>query len=143
MRYQLHYHPTVQGRGEFVRLAWKSRHRLRRCRSRKADQRAGDDEIIDDKRSAAAAVCAAVSEAASSSSRRLRISYSISARAEFVAREGRNGFGRTSSSSPSPTSSSRFMTLTIRSRARLYYEEQRPAAKRRTHDFWRYRVPKF
>jgi glutathione S-transferase len=25
----------------------------------------------------------------------------------------------------------------------LYYEEQRPAAKRRTGDFWRYRVPKF
>jgi len=25
----------------------------------------------------------------------------------------------------------------------LYYEEQRPAAKRRTRDFWRYRVPKF
>jgi glutathione S-transferase len=25
----------------------------------------------------------------------------------------------------------------------LFYEEQRPAAKRRTHDFWRYRVPKF
>jgi glutathione S-transferase len=25
----------------------------------------------------------------------------------------------------------------------LYYEEQRPAAKRRTDDFWRYRVPKF
>ncbi len=25
----------------------------------------------------------------------------------------------------------------------LYYEEQIPAAKRRTHDFWRYRVPKF
>ena len=24
----------------------------------------------------------------------------------------------------------------------LYYEEQRPAAKRRTADFWRYRVPK-
>jgi glutathione S-transferase len=25
----------------------------------------------------------------------------------------------------------------------LYYEEQKPAAKRRTVDFWRYRVPKF
>jgi glutathione S-transferase len=25
----------------------------------------------------------------------------------------------------------------------LYYEEQKPAAKRRTQDFWRYRVPKF
>jgi glutathione S-transferase len=25
----------------------------------------------------------------------------------------------------------------------LYYEEQKPAAKRRTEDFWRYRVPKF
>jgi glutathione S-transferase len=25
----------------------------------------------------------------------------------------------------------------------LYYEEQRPAAKRRTKDFWHYRVPKF
>jgi glutathione S-transferase len=25
----------------------------------------------------------------------------------------------------------------------LYYEEQKPAAKRRTADFWRYRVPKF
>ncbi len=25
----------------------------------------------------------------------------------------------------------------------LYFEEQRPAAKRRTQDFWRYRVPKF
>jgi glutathione S-transferase len=25
----------------------------------------------------------------------------------------------------------------------LYYKEQKPAAKRRTHDFWRYRVPKF
>ncbi len=25
----------------------------------------------------------------------------------------------------------------------LYYEEQRPAAKLRTRDFWRYRVPKF
>jgi glutathione S-transferase len=25
----------------------------------------------------------------------------------------------------------------------LYYEEQKPAAKRRTDDFWRYRVPKF
>ena len=27
--------------------------------------------------------------------------------------------------------------------SRLYYEEQRAAAKRRTKDFWRYRVPKF
>jgi glutathione S-transferase len=25
----------------------------------------------------------------------------------------------------------------------LYYEEQKPAARRRTQDFWRYRVPKF
>ena len=25
----------------------------------------------------------------------------------------------------------------------LYYEEQRPAAKRRSADFWRYRVPKY
>jgi glutathione S-transferase len=25
----------------------------------------------------------------------------------------------------------------------LYYEEQKPAAKRRTADFWRYRIPKF
>jgi glutathione S-transferase len=25
----------------------------------------------------------------------------------------------------------------------LYYEEQKPAAKRRTEDFWRYRAPKF
>src|SRR5581483_1333271 len=25
----------------------------------------------------------------------------------------------------------------------LYYEEQRPAALRRTKDFWRYRVPKY
>jgi glutathione S-transferase len=25
----------------------------------------------------------------------------------------------------------------------LYFEEQRPAARRRTRDFWRYRVPKF
>jgi glutathione S-transferase len=25
----------------------------------------------------------------------------------------------------------------------LYFEEQRPAARRRTKDFWRYRVPKF
>jgi glutathione S-transferase len=25
----------------------------------------------------------------------------------------------------------------------LYYEEQKPAAKRRTNDFWRYRMPKF
>jgi glutathione S-transferase len=25
----------------------------------------------------------------------------------------------------------------------LYFEEQRPAARRRTEDFWRYRVPKF
>jgi glutathione S-transferase len=25
----------------------------------------------------------------------------------------------------------------------LFYEEQRPAAKRRTRDFWRYRVPKY
>jgi glutathione S-transferase len=25
----------------------------------------------------------------------------------------------------------------------LYFEEQRPAAKRRTQDFWRYRVPKY
>jgi glutathione S-transferase len=25
----------------------------------------------------------------------------------------------------------------------LYYEEQKPAAKRRTQDFWRYRAPKF
>jgi glutathione S-transferase len=25
----------------------------------------------------------------------------------------------------------------------LYYEEQKPAARRRTRDFWRYRVPKF
>ncbi len=25
----------------------------------------------------------------------------------------------------------------------LYYEEQKPAAKRRTRDFWRYRLPKF
>ena len=114
-------------------------------RGARASRRAGDDENHRRQAQRAAAVCAAVPQSRQARHRADR-EYPVLSRPapELVAAATRrDGFGRISSSSPSPISSSRSTTPTIRSRAGSIIEEQKPAAKRRTQDFWRYRVPKF
>ena len=55
----------------------------------------------------------------------------------------RAGCGRTNCSSPSPISWLQIHDTHHPISSSLYYEEQRPAAKRCTDAFWRYRVRKF
>jgi hypothetical protein len=83
MRYELYYHPTVQGRGELVRLALEDAGADYVDVARRKGK-AGVPammKIIDDKRSARPPFAPPSSKPASSSSRRQRIFYSISARA--------------------------------------------------------------
>ena len=83
MRYELYYHPTIQGRGEFVRLA------LEEAGADYVDvaRRKGKAgvpammKIIDESAAHVRPLRRRSSKPASSSSRRQRIFYSISARA--------------------------------------------------------------
>jgi glutathione S-transferase len=146
MRYELYYWPSIQGRGEFVRLALEE---------------AGADYVDVARRSGKRGVPAMMKLL--DGTRIARPSY-----APPFLRAGKLIIGQTANIllylggrlklAPRDEVGALWvhqMQLTIADMVThihdthhpvsgwLYYEEQRPAAKRRTQDFWRYRVPKF
>jgi glutathione S-transferase len=146
MRYELYYWPSIQGRGEFVRLALEE---------------AGADYVDVARRSGKRGVPAMLKLL--DGTRVARPSY-----APPFLKAGKLIIGQTANIllylggrlglAPRDEAGALWvhqMQLTIADMVThihdthhpvsgwLYYEEQRPAAKRRTQDFWRYRVPKF
>jgi len=118
MRYELYYWPTIQGRGEFVRLALEESAADYVDVARKPG-RSGMPAMItllDGKPSSIRHSHPRFSRAASSSSARPRTSFSFSARAMGSHLATRTcGCGSTNYSSRSPISWSRSMTHTTRS----------------------------
>jgi glutathione S-transferase len=145
MRYELYYWPTIQGRGEFVRLALEE---------------AGAD-YVDVARRGKSGMAAMMRFLESKSL--ARPSYAppfLKAGKDVIAQTALilHYLGPRLGLAPRDEAG-RFwahqLQLTITDlvvqihdthhpvSGWLYYEEQKPAAKRRTADFWRYRVPKF
>src|SRR5665213_3096523 len=145
MRYELYYWPTIQGRGEFVRLALEE---------------AGAD-YVDVARRGKSGMAAMMKIL--QSERLARPPY-----ASPFLKAGKDIIGQTAlilfylgprlNLAPRDEAARLWthqLQLTITDlvvqihdthhpiSGWLYYEEQKPAAKRRTADFWRYRVPKF
>jgi len=145
MRYEFYYHPTVQGRGEFVRLALEEAGAdyVDVARKGKAGV-AKMFKIIEDKRSARPPFAPPFIKVG-------KLVIAQTANVLFY-------LGPHLKLAPRDEASRLWahqLQLTITDlvveihdthhpiTSWLYYEEQKPAAKRRTADFWRYRVPKF
>jgi glutathione S-transferase len=144
MRYLLYYHPTVQGRGEFVRLALEEAGADYVDVARKSGGEAAMMRIVEDNRSARPPFAPPFLKAGKLViAQTANILFYLGPRLNLAPRDeaGRLWVNQ--------------LQLTITDlvveihdthhpiSSWLYYEEQRPAAKRRTRDFWRYRVPKF
>ena len=145
MRYQLYYWPTIQGRGEFIRLALEE---------------AGADYVDVGRRGKAgmAAVMKLMTDR-----RQARPPYAppfLKAGKVIVAQTAnvllflgprlrlapRDEAGRLWAHQLQLTISDLVVEIHDTHHpvsSWLYFEEQRPAARRRTKDFWRYRVPKY
>ncbi len=146
MRYQLYYWPDIQGRGEFVRLALEE---------------AGADYVDVARRPRGRGVAAMMKLI--SARRAARPPYAppfLKAGKLVVAQTALILFylGPRLKLAPSDEAGRLWahqLQLTVSDlvveihdthhpiSGWLYFEEQRPAARRRTKDFWRYRVPKF
>ena len=145
MRYELYYWPSIQGRGEFVRLALEE---------------AGAD-YVDVARRGKSGVAAMMKLLESKSLARPPYAPPfLKAGKDIIAQTALILFylGPRLGLAPRDEASRLWahqLQLTITDlvvhihdthhpvSGWLYYEEQKPAAKRRTQDFWRYRVPKF
>ena len=145
MRYDLYYWPTIQGRGEFIRLA------LEEAGARYVDvARQGKRglaammKVLEDKRSRRPPFATPFLKAGSLViAQTAMILHYLGPRLKLAPRDeaGRLWLHQLQLT---------ITDLVVEIHAThhpvtswLYYEEQRPAAKRRTRDFWRYRVPKF
>src|SRR5436305_3734572 len=145
MRYELYYWPTIQGRGEFVRLALEE---------------AGADYIDVARRSGKRGVPAMMKFVESAGAARPPYAPPFLKAGKLVVAQTANillYLGARLGLAPRDEAGRLWvhqLQLTITDlvveihdthhpvTTYLYYEEQRPAAKRRTADFWRYRVPK-
>jgi glutathione S-transferase len=145
MRYQLYYWPTIQGRGEFIRLALEE---------------AGAD-YVDEARRGKTGIAAMMK--LMTDCRRARPPYAppfLKAGKVIVAQTANVllFLGPRLRLAPGDEAGRLWahqLQLTISDlvveihdthhpvSGWLYFEEQRPAARRRTKDFWRYRVPKY
>ena len=145
MRYELYYWPTIQGRGEFVRLALEEAGVDYIDVARRPGKRGvpAMTRLMDDKRSkrppyappfikAGKLVIAQTANILLYLGPRLRL-----APRDEAGRLWAHQLQLTISDLVVEIHDTHHPVTTY-----LYYEEQRPAAKRRTADFWRYRVPK-
>jgi glutathione S-transferase len=146
MRYELYYHPTVQGRGEFVRLALEE---------------AGADYVDVARRKGNAGVPAMMKIIEDKRSTRPPFAPPFVKVGKLIVAQTANilfFLGPRLNLSPRDEAGRLWahqLQLTITDlmveihdshhpiTSWLYFEEQRAAARRRTKDFWRYRVPKF
>jgi glutathione S-transferase len=146
MRYELYYWPSIQGRGEFVRLALEEAGADYVDIARRSGKRGVPAmmKLLEDKRSARPAYAPPFLKAG-------KLVIGQSALILFY-------LGSRLKLAPGDEAGRLWahqLQLTIADMVThihdthhpisgwLYYEEQKPAAKRRTQDFWRYRVPKF
>ncbi|TMJ32539.1 MAG: glutathione S-transferase [Alphaproteobacteria bacterium] len=145
MRYELYYWPTIQGRGEFVRLALED---------------AGADYVDVARRRGKAGVAAMMKLMGSARAVRPPFAPPFLKAGKLIVAQTANillYLGPRLGLAPANEADRLWvhqLQLTITDlvveihdthhpvTTYLYYEEQRPAAKRRTADFWRYRVPK-
>ena len=140
--YRLHYWPTIQGRGEYVRLA------LEEAGARYEDvaREHGVGEMMKLMKASKTPSFAPPVPAGQAASRwgRSRTSSCTSAITTTSRRRPRaDGCGRTRSSSRSPTSSPRCTTRHHPISGSQYYEDQKHEAKKRTRTFLDERVPKY
>src|SRR5579885_2844416 len=143
MRYELYYWPEIQGRGEFIRLALEEAGADYVDVARRRGV-AAMEKILEDKRAARPPFAPPFLKAGK---------LVIAQTAEILLYLGsrlnlapRNEAGRLWAHQLQLTISD--LVVHIHDTHHpvsgwLYYEEQKPAAKRRTADFWRYRMPKF
>ena len=146
MPYELYYHPTVQGRGEFVRLALEE---------------AGADYVDVARRKGKAGVPAMMKIIENKRSAHPPFAPPFLKAGKLIVAQAANVLfflGPRLNLAPRDEAGRLWahqLQLTITDlvveihdthhpiTSWLYFEEQRPAARRRTTDFWRYRVPKF
>jgi glutathione S-transferase len=144
MRYELYYHPTVQGRGEFVRLALEEAGADYVDVARRKGGVAAMTKIIEDKRSARPPFAPPFLKAGNLLiAQTANILLFLGPRLNLAPRDEA---GRMWAHQLQLTITDLVVEIHDTHHpitSWLYYEEQRPAAKRRTQDFWRYRVPKF
>jgi len=145
MRYELYYWPTIQGRGEFVRLALEEAGADYIEVARRPGKRGvpAMTRLMDDKRSKRPPYAPPFIKAG-----KLVIAQTANILLYLGPRLGlapRDEAGRLWAHQLQLTISDLVVEIHDTHHpvtTYLYYEEQRPAAKRRTADFWRYRVPK-
>jgi glutathione S-transferase len=146
MRYELYYWPTIQGRGEFVRLALEE---------------AGADYVDVARRKGKAGVAAMMKIIDDTRSTRPPFAPPFLKAGKLIVAQTANilfYLGPRLNLSPRDEAGSLWahqLQLTITDllvevhdthhpiSGGLYYEQQKPEAKRRTKEFWRNRVPKF
>jgi glutathione S-transferase len=146
MRYELYYWPTIQGRGEFVRLALEE---------------AAADYVDVARRKGKAGVPAMMKFIENKRSAHPPFAHPFVKAGKLVVAQTANVLfflGPRLNLAPRDEAGRLWahqLQLTITDlvvqihdthhpiTTYLYFEEQRPAARRRTKDFWRYRVPKF
>src|ERR1700685_2672850 len=143
MRYELYYWPSIQGRGEFVRLALEEAGADYVDVARKRGV-AAMMKLIEGKRSAHPPYAPPFLKAGKLTiAQTANILFFLGPRLKLAPRDEA---GRLWAHQLQLTISDLVVEIHDTHHpitSWLYYEEQRPAAKRRTHDFWRYRVPKF
>ena len=145
MRYELYYWPTIQGRGEFVRLALEEAGADYIDVARRPGKRGvpAMTKLTDDRRSKRPPYAPPFIKAG-----KLVIAQTANILLYLGPRLGlapRDEAGRLWAHQLQLTISDLVVEIHDSHHpvtTYLYYEEQRPAAKRRTADFWRYRVPK-
>ncbi len=144
MRYLLYYHSAVQGRGEFVRLALEEAGADYVDVARKKGGDAAMMKIIADNRSARSPFAPPFLKAGKLViAQTANILFYLGPRLNLAPRDEA---GRLWANQLQLTITDLVVEIHDTHHpitSWLYYEEQRPAAKRRTKDFWRYRVPKF
>jgi len=145
MRYELYYWPGIQGRGEFIRLALEEAGAgyVDVARRGKAGMRAMM-KLLDGKRIAQPPFAPPFLKAG-----KLVVAQTANILFYLGPRLGlapRDEAGRLWAHQLQLTISDLVVEIHDTHHpitSWLYFEEQRPAARRRTKDFWRYRVPKF
>ena len=145
MRYELYYWPTIQGRGEFVRLALEEAGADYIDVAPRPGKRGvpAMTKLMDDRRSKRPPYAPPFIKAG-----KLVIAQTANILLYLGPRLGlapRDEAGRLWAHQLQLTISDLVVEIHDSHHpvtTYLYYEEQRPAAKRRTADFWRYRVPK-
>jgi glutathione S-transferase len=145
VRYELYYHPTIQGRGEFVRLALEEggADYVDVARGGKSGM-AAMAKLLEDERLAHPPYAPPFLKAGKDIiGQTALILFYLGPRLNLAPRDEA---GRLWAHQLQLTVTD--LVVHIHDTHHpisgwLYYEEQKPAAKRRTADFWRYRVPKF